>query len=347
MITRRCREPGFTLVELLVVIAIIGILIALLLPAVQAAREAARRAQCTNNLKQLALAMHNYHDTNSVFPPGAQLSSTSIGSANFYVGWTREIMPFIEDSQLQDLYIPTVSITHIDAKIFRETIVPAFNCPSDHEPALEIPHSGPTQNRQFRTASYRANAGRGDGYVTWYLYEDVGSPNEINNTTGRDWGWRGPVHVTLAPGVAKPSDRGLLKRESMAKIVDGTTHTLLIGESTNDFPRRRSFWAWTWGNYLMSQTVAQDRTFDHYYPDCPTDTGTAGAYPGRSRRTCMSSWWAQHPGGMNGAMCDGSVDFISFDIDLNLFASLGSIAGGDDENWTWTPQRGGRGSNPF
>lgn len=344
---RRPETRGFTLVELLVVIAIIGVLIALLLPAVQAAREAARRMQCSNKLKQIALAMHNYHDSNKVFPPGAQQSSRNIGQASYYVGWTREIMPFMEDDQVKNLYIPDNPINaprDAGAKLFRETIVPAFNCPSDLTPELATPGSGPHNNLLFATASYAANAGRGDGFVTWYLYEDVGSPEEPNPTTGREWGWRGPIHTTLAPGAAKPAGVGLLKRESIAKITDGTSKTILVGESTNDFTPRRKFWAWTWGNYLMGQTVAQDRTFDHDFNACPNDTGTTGAYPGRSRRTCMSAWWARHPAGMNTAMCDGSVGFTTFDIDLNLFASLGSIAAADDENTVFgPPTRGGGG----
>jgi len=168
---------GFTLVELLVVIAIIGILVALLLPAIQAAREAARRAECASKLKQLALSMHLYHDAQGTFPPGAQMSSTSIGSANYFVGWTREIMPYVENSQLRELYVPDVSIsdqTDLGAKQFRETSVDLYNCPSDFEPELAVPQSGPTNGMEFRTSSYRANAGRGDGFVTWYLYEDVG-----------------------------------------------------------------------------------------------------------------------------------------------------------------------------
>jgi prepilin-type N-terminal cleavage/methylation domain-containing protein/prepilin-type processing-associated H-X9-DG protein len=346
MMRQRRSRVGFTLVELLVVIAIIGVLVALLLPAVQAAREAARRTECSNKLKQLALAMHLYHDANKTFPPGAQMSSTSIGGASYFAGWTREIMPFVENSQLRDLYVPDVPVSHPRderAKQFRETSVGLYNCPSDFPPELAIPGSGPHNNQEFRTSSYRANAGRGDGFVTWYLYEDVGlESSPPDPQTGRHWGWRGPVHTEISRGSPQPTDRGVLRRESFKNIVDGTSHTLLLGESTNEFNRRRSFWAWTWGNYLMSQPSAQERTFDHNYPNCPNDTGTTGAYPGRSRRTCMSAWWAWHAGGMNAAMCDGSVGFVLFDIDLNLFASRGSIDGADDESTAWVPSGGRR-----
>lgn len=345
---------GFTLVELLVVIAIIGVLVALLLPAIQAAREAARRTECTNKLKQMALAMHNYHSAQNTFPPGAVKDAAATGG-RYFQGWTWAIMPYAEDTQLKNLYTPDpdVPVSLSDArnpqfasvKQFRETIVPLFNCPSDNPPELAVPHSGPTNNQEFRTSSYRANAGRGDGFTTWYLDEDIPLDNgslSINDT-GLEWGWRGPVHAVVPPS-AVTGGRGQLGLEAMKNVRDGTTQTLLLGESTNDFNQRRSFWAWTWGNYLMSQPTAQPRTFSHDYWQCRalgevstplTDTS------GRSFRTCMSTWYARHPGGMNGAMCDGSVRFISFDINLLAFAAMGSIDAADDENWV-APKRGRR-----
>ena len=96
---------AFTLVELLVVIAIIAMLVTLLLPAVQAAREAARRAQCMNNLKQIGLALHNYHSALSTFPAGNLMGNSNLGSADYFGGWTREIMPFSEDAALHSLYL--------------------------------------------------------------------------------------------------------------------------------------------------------------------------------------------------------------------------------------------------
>lgn len=346
---------GFTLVELLVVIAIIGILVALLLPAVQAARESARRIECTNKLKNIALAMVNYHDAQTNFPPGAVKDGSGTGGA-YFQGWTWAIMPYAEDSALKDLYVPSpeVPISLSDTghpefenvKKFRETIVPLFNCPSDEPPELAVPHSGPAQNQQFRTSSYRANAGRGDGFTTWYLAEDLppadGSLSERD--TGLHWGWRGPVHAVL-PKEAVADGTGHLRAEKMAKIVDGTTKTLLVSESTNDFNQRRSFWAWTWGNYLMSQPTAQPRTFSNEYFECRALGEVATPLTettGQSFRTCMSTWYSRHTGGIVGAKCDASVDFISFDIDLLTFAALGSIDVGDDENWV-APVRGRRG----
>lgn len=331
--SRRLR--AFTLVELLVVIAIIGVLVALLLPAVQAAREAARRAECSNKLKQIALAMHLHHDSHGTFPPGAQQDiQAPIRDAKFFSGWTREIMPYIENSQLRQLYIPNVDVedqTDPAIKQFRETSVDAYNCPSDAPPELGVPDGGnPTV--EFRTSSYVANAGRGDGALTWYLYEALPSSDGTANGYGATWGWRGPLHTEVLPGNTQPANK--LTRESFKNITDGTGQTLLVAESTNIYEPRRPYWAYTWGNYLMAQPVAQDRTFDNNYLECPTSTGATGAYPGSGKRVCMSAFYSYHTGGMNGAMCDASVKYISFDIDLLIFAAMGSIDAADNENWT-------------
>ncbi|PQO33432.1 prepilin-type cleavage/methylation domain-containing protein [Blastopirellula marina] len=126
------KKSAFTLVELLVVIAIIGVLIALLLPAVQQAREAARRTQCNNNLKQLGLAMHNYHDTFQSLPAGW----IDVGSSNNYMGWGTFLLPFVEQSALYDEMKAAgaykqawFNITAMDP--FAKTVVDAFICPSD------------------------------------------------------------------------------------------------------------------------------------------------------------------------------------------------------------------------
>jgi prepilin-type N-terminal cleavage/methylation domain-containing protein/prepilin-type processing-associated H-X9-DG protein len=331
------RSAAFTLVELLVVIAIIGILVALLLPAIQAAREAARRSQCASNLKQIALAMLNHHDAKKAFPPGNVMSGTGIGAASYFNGWTTEIMPYAEDPALKSLYNPTIDISRSTDQFvrqFRETQVPLYTCPSDFPMELAVPHSGPasTSGINFMTASYRANAGRGDGHVTWYLYEALPPAGGTPTATGLHKGWRGPIHAVLSKGV-KPAAGSLeLRREKMSDITDGTTKTMLVAESTNVFNRRRTFWAYSWGNALESQTTHFAHTLLGDWCRCSppgaTDCAPATGPPdvGTSNRACMSGWFSNHAGGMNAAMCDGSVDFVSWDMDLEAFAVLGSLA---------------------
>src|SRR5215213_5747053 len=152
---------GFTLVELLVVIAIIGVLVALLLPAVQAAREAARRSQCVNNLKQIGLALLNYESVRKTFPSGVETDGPTGGTTRVFTGWTREIMPFSENLALKNMYdpgsaTPPVSVIDTAAQQYRETPVPLYTCPSDFEMELEAPHSGPAAGSPvFRPGSYR------------------------------------------------------------------------------------------------------------------------------------------------------------------------------------------------
>jgi prepilin-type N-terminal cleavage/methylation domain-containing protein len=200
-------RTGFTLVELLVVIAIIGVLVALLLPAVQAAREAARRSQCQNNLKQIGLACQNYHGARNTFPAGDVMDSYPFGGGNpVYGGWTHDILPFAENTQLQTMYNPSATTPLTPVTIttgpkleqvtrFRETQLPMYTCPSDHAFELGMPHSGPGTAIRWAPGSYRGSAGRGDGTVTWYLMEAL--PAVSAGGTNLHDGWRGPMHAVL------------------------------------------------------------------------------------------------------------------------------------------------------
>ena len=347
-------KRAFTLVELLVVIAIIGILVALLLPAVQAAREAARRMQCGNNLKQIALAMHNYHSTRGALPAGNLMKGDIRSVTASFTGWTTEIMPYAEDENLRNLYDPDADVLAAEYQEFRETSIPMYTCPSDFESKLVNPESGPAANKtsggggggrrgsgggtliMFRTSSYRGNAGRtGDGRGTWYLGEDIGNLHNPRE-------YRGPLHAYVDPDAgfspSSTADRMLasLRPEAFKKITDGTTQTLLVAESTNLYDRRRTLWAYaSWGNYVLSQGSELSTIFLGNYrasstgePNGCTDLNLSG-----TNRECMSAWFSGHPTGMNASMCDGSVHFLSFDVDLEVFAAMCSIAGEEVYEW--------------
>jgi prepilin-type N-terminal cleavage/methylation domain-containing protein len=343
------RPTGFTLVELLVVIAIIGVLVALLLPAIQAAREAARRMQCANNLKQIGLACLNYESAKGELPYGNMMSANSTFS-----GWSIEILPFAENQQLKALYpgaavdiaMPYNAANQISVQItkLRETFVPAYTCPSDHPAVLAMPQSGAGTGINYASGSYRANAGRGNGHVTWYLGEDMPAPyGTATHTDGSTRpihdGWRGPMHGVwseVAPnGTPGQVDRARgLVPEKIKNISDGTSNTMLAGESTDksaaDEPvseRRRTFWAYSRGNYSSSQTTPQDRTLWGDYYRCyrpPNADGSVGN-PGTSSRACMSGWASNHTSGINTVNCDGSVQFVDAAIDLQAWATRGSI----------------------
>jgi prepilin-type processing-associated H-X9-DG protein len=170
--------------------------------------------------------------------------------------------------------------------------------------------------------SYKANAGRGNGFATWYLRQEL---PPASTTAGIHDGWRGPIHVVLPKGVQLNDGIMHLVQEPLKAISDGTTNTLLAGESTNMFLPRRAFWAYTWGNFVMSQPTPQDRSLWGDFEKCAALDGGAN-YPGNDDKTCHSGWFSNHSGGMNAAMCDGSVTWIEFDVDLNAFAVMGSIA---------------------
>ncbi|MEX2093571.1 MAG: DUF1559 domain-containing protein [Pirellulales bacterium] len=354
---RRSGQLGFTLVELLVVIAIIGILVALLLPAVQAAREAARRTQCANQLRQQSLALQNHHNAKRAFPFGAEI--TGVGTTVGFSTWAIEIMPYAEDQSLLRLYDRKVASTGSAQKDFRETFIPLYHCPSDFPWELAVPDSGPAdlilgdvptgRGGGYGTSSYRGNAGRGvprgPQSVAWYLGEHLRPPVDI--------GWRGPLHAVvpqdidpvvpdIQPFVATNEDQRVLaslRPENIRSIVDGTSKTLLLGESTNLYSRRRSFWAYSWGNYVLSQgwTTQSGLTIPEMFEGNYRASET-GISPGcmdnqviHKQEQCQAGWFSGHTGGMNVQMCDGSGGWVNWDIDGRVFAYMTSIAGGELE----------------
>jgi prepilin-type N-terminal cleavage/methylation domain-containing protein/prepilin-type processing-associated H-X9-DG protein len=300
----RFCPKGFTLVELLVVIAIIGVLVALLLPAVQAAREAANRMSCTNNLKQMALATHNFHDTFKKFPYACtdRLPNETVTT---YPSGHIQLMPFLEQdavAQKWDESLPRNSTVDTDGDgltnaIMQQMIIPTFMCPSMPEPPGPL---GATENRA--PASYIFSAGTQDPTAAAY-----GSPEPAYD------GAIVPVkNATLFPN--SPNK----KETKMASITDGTSNTLLIGETdfngrgttTNDLGA-----VWAYGYYIgYTYGTAFYKFNDHAVP-------AAEATYGRFR--------SMHNGGANFALVDGSVRFVPETIDVVTFKAASTRAGGE------------------
>ncbi|QDS95390.1 hypothetical protein FF011L_41860 [Roseimaritima multifibrata] len=303
---------GFTLVELLVVIAIIGVLVGLLLPAVQAAREAARRMQCGNNLKQMALAMHNYNDVNKTFPIGSnQFNHSGFVSARGFMGWATGILPFIEQGSLYDKYSHVHDSLSSVNEAVRTTSLPAYNCPSDIGAGqLLTPSTGACCGRKFATSSYRGVSGRSDGAA---YYDDAA---HFSVTRSQDKG----VLTAIGNGVSPTR---------FADIVDGTSHTLLVGEAhTRTTPTRGTFWAHSYTSYALSSITVGYPVPSFGITDYAICEQTANDL-GVSTNACKRFIGSFHPSGVQFAKADGSVTFISETIDLVVLGNMATIAGGE------------------
>jgi prepilin-type N-terminal cleavage/methylation domain-containing protein/prepilin-type processing-associated H-X9-DG protein len=312
------HHRAFTLIELLVVVAIIGVLVGLLLPAVQAARESARRMHCANNLKQVGLALQSFHEAHEAFPAGnfAQTAGVCPGSqrpgidapSEDRANWMISILSYLEEKGLYEAYDQTTYNEARENGRVRERSVATYLCPSDvaaDEPI--VPALGPASefglNVPYMPGSYRGAAGRSDGqrFLDWSL--DVSYPRR----------WRGPLHVVGVLGFVA---------ESLATIEDGSSNTLMVGESTTrtGLPYR-TLWAYSYAFYSLSSTTPQARTLWADYDRCRSAGGDGLSLP------CRRGWGSLHAGGLNFLLCDGAVRFIDRGIDVRLFADLGTIAG--------------------
>ncbi len=312
MSLRATRTGGFTLVELLVVIAIIGVMVGLLLPAVQSAREAARRMSCSNNLKQMGLAIHNYHDSYNTFPIGSnQYNHNGMVDGRGFMGWAIAILPNIEQQNLYERYNPLVDSLSSQNQVVRETSIPTYNCPSDiNIGQLLTPESGTCCSRVYATSSYRGVSGRSAGAAYW---DDA---NHFGATNPQDKG--------VFPALAQ---RGRPMR--FADIIDGTSNTLAIGEGqTKTRPTRGTFWAHTYTSYALGSITVGYPVPSFGITDYELCRTTA-ANLGVSDNACKRFFGSQHPGGVQFARVDGSVSFISSTIDQVVLGALATAAGGE------------------
>jgi prepilin-type N-terminal cleavage/methylation domain-containing protein len=324
---------GFTLVELLVVIAIIAVLIGLLLPAVQKVREAAARAQCQNNLKQIGLAIHGYNDTNQKLPsghvelcPAGTQPGAETGCA-FYGNVFIAILPYLEGGNLfaryQDYPTPNYMPGYPRNMAFSQQYVAAYTCPSDNRanqliaPESLAPDgaSQPNPPLLYMTSSYKFMSGRGRCDVTQTL---AGYWDQVQAALATYPNGKGAFHGDGYSGQS-PS--------RLTDVTDGTSNTLFIGERhiTGASVGRGPFWAdsfnlYTGGAAFPPLAANYNQMLSADYDTCARTI---------SANCCKYGWGSVHAGGINFVLGDGSVRSVSQNIDLNVFGALATIAGGE------------------
>lgn len=342
---------GFTLVELLVVIAIIGVLVALLLPAVQAAREAARRTQCKNGLKQIGLAIQNFHDTYKHFPLGGTVPYANVsftggrinGPREQSIGWPYQLLPFIEEDNAQKNAAAAGSAgTPADATAALQGFpVPAFNCPSRRPPTRGT--ADPNTGIEPFLIDYAGAIGGPSRSEAQAGYDDLlQNPSSNTNKNMLFWGCNN-CGATLPSSSKSPVYRGVIQRcdylngdhkgwmrtVAFRSITDGASNTMIIGEKRL-VPSKYETGAWYddrgwtdgWDPDIMRSTM-----FPLKVDSDETDlSGKLLDQPGDELPYAFGS---AHSGGINCSFADGSVHTINYDVDREVFNLLGNMSDGE------------------
>ncbi len=333
--THRGRPRAFTLVELLVVIAIIGILIALLLPAIQAAREAGRRTQCMNNLKQMGLACQTYAGGKKALPPG------KIYNGSEYSNWAIEILPFVEELTLFRQYHFDQNNANAANDLVRTASINVQYCPSDPNPPQVV--TGITGGGNAAKGSYKGVAGRawGDAPSTTCSFDDYKVTFSAAEERIQD---RGPLYVVITDSttVTTPAMKAPLR---LNQLQDGTSNTMLIGEyTTTSQPARSAFWAasyyklnlasiWLLNGYKTNPkfpVAAMAGQFDPDYDKCNAEMNSVGTLS-CADQPCNGGFTGIHGAGgvINFVFCDGSVHTMSATADIRVLGDLATANGGE------------------
>ena len=310
------NSRAFTLVELLVVIAIIGILVALLLPAIQSAREAARRSQCINNLKQLGIAAANYHDVHKTLPMG-----------NFsccWGTWQMAILPFIEEQQLADLYKWNKDPSSFDDEYRYDrnsTVVPTRNLQVVQTRITTLTCS--TDEKQTNTTF--VPGGTYHNYVANY-----GNTNHIGSSCLA----ASCVKYAGSPFIGYDPDP-TPKRTPFKKIVDGLSKTMMFSETVQgryDDLRGFTWWGWSAGFETTATPNSNDSDFLQSVPDskyCDPTLPNPPCGSATGANVFRAAARSRHPGGVNVVMCDSSVQFVVDGVDLSTWRAASTTKGGE------------------